>query len=61
MADSTAAALACTRSAAPDRHPDAIPPARATSPAPLRRAASGIHGPRTCEHGGRGTNHLPSS
>src|SRR3954453_21108401 len=33
-------------------------PPRATSPPPLRRAASGIHGPRTCEHGGRGTNHL---
>jgi predicted pyridoxine 5'-phosphate oxidase superfamily flavin-nucleotide-binding protein len=30
---------------------------RATSPPPLRRAASGIHGTRTCEHGGRGTNH----
>ena len=35
-----------------------FPPTRATSPTPLRRAASGIHGPRTCEHGGRGTNHL---
>ena len=37
------------------------PPAeggRATSPAPLRRAAPGIHGPRTCEHGGRGTDRL---
>jgi putative endonuclease len=35
-----------------------FPPTRATSPTPLRRAAPGIHGPRTCGHGGRGTNHL---
>src|SRR4051794_9922571 len=36
-------------------------PPRATSPTPLRRAArvGGLdHGPRTREHGGRGTNHL---
>jgi len=36
-------------------------PPRATSPPPLRRAArvGGLdHGPRTCEHGGRGINHL---
>src|SRR2546423_15237530 len=31
---------------------------RATSPPPLRRAAPGIRGPRTCGHGGRGINHL---
>jgi putative endonuclease len=38
-----------------------FPPTRATSPTPLRRAArvGGLdHGPRTCGHGGRGTNHL---
>src|SRR3954466_10396626 len=56
MTDSTPPALACTRSAAPDRPPGEG--GRATSPPPLRRAAPGIHGPRTCEHGGRGTNHL---
>src|SRR3954447_14368688 len=33
-------------------------PARATSPTPLRRAAPGVHGPRTCERGDRRTNHL---
>src|SRR3954465_10226582 len=81
MIDSTTPAPACTRSAAPDRHPPkgagqtarppfpllrppraaGSPPAeggRATSPPPLRRAAPGIHGPRTCERAGRGTDHL---
>ena len=59
MTDSTTPAPACTRSAAPDRHPRMLAPTRATSPPPLRRARDlGIHGPRTCEHGGRGTNHL---
>src|SRR4051812_49528187 len=40
-----------------------FPPTRATSPPPLRRAArvGGLdHGPRTCEHAGRGTDHLMS-
>jgi hypothetical protein len=58
MIDSTTPALACTRSAAPDRHPPKG--AGATSPTPLRRAAPGILGPRTCEHRDRGADHLPS-